>query len=435
MKYGFLRTAAVSPALHVADCAYNTQQIIAAMRAQAVAGTKLLCLPEFTLTGYTCSDLFLQETLCRGAEDGLIQILDASKELDVVALVGLPVRHNGKLYNCAAVVCKGQLLGLVPKTYLPNYGEFYERRHFVPGPKDAFEITFAGQRTLFGTNLLFACREMPEFVLGVEICEDLWAPVPPSCSHALAGATVVANLSASDETVGKAAYRRELVAGQSARLLCGYVYADAGHGESTTDMTFAGHNLIATAGKNADVSVVKNLFIGVGSALSVFVRKLGIRLIANQGPLQMQAQNDVMALLARKEISIVSTEDSIEIIAKKRVTINGGGSYITLNASGIESATAGEYRTRAGYYVRREKAQHKPDIAPLANAINDDSHNIRYLCTDDNGMPMMNTPYRAFLADGSVLEGVSDGEGYTKLFTSAQIQDVLLHMIPEAINA
>ncbi len=129
----------------------------------------------------------------------------------------------------------------------------------------------------------------------------------------------------------------------------------------------------------------------------------------------MQAQNDLMALLARKEISIVSTEDSIEIIAKKRVTINGGGSYITLNASGIESATAGEYRTRAGYYVRREKAQHKPDIAPLANAINDGSHNIRYLCTDDNGVPMMNTPYRAFLADGSVLEGVSDGEGYTEV--------------------
>ena len=248
MKYGFLRTAAVSPALHVADCAYNTQQIIAAMRAQAVAGTKLLCLPEFTLTGYTCNDLFLQETLCRGAEDGLIQILDASKELDVVALVGLPVRHNGKLYNCAAVVCKGQLLGLVPKTYLPNYGEFYERRHFVPGPKDAFEIIFAGQRTLFGTNLLFACREMPEFVLGVEICEDLWAPVPPSCSHALAGATVVANLSASDETVGKAEYRRALVANQSARLLCGYLYASAGHGESTTDMVFAGHDLIAEDG-------------------------------------------------------------------------------------------------------------------------------------------------------------------------------------------
>ena len=231
-----LHTAAVSPALHVADCAYNTQQIIAAMRVQAVAGTKLLCLPEFTLTGYTCSICFCRKH-CAAAPRMLIQILDASKELDVVTLVGLPMRHNGKLYNCAAVVCKGQLLGLVPKTYLPNYGRVLRRRHFVPGPKDAFEITFAGQRTLFGTNLLFACREMPEFVLGVEICEDLWAPVPPSCSHALAGATVVANLSASDETVGKAAYRRELVAGQSARLLCGYVYADAGHGESTTDMT------------------------------------------------------------------------------------------------------------------------------------------------------------------------------------------------------
>ena len=211
MKYGFLHTAAVSPALHVADCAYNTQQIIAAMRAQAVAGTKLLCLPEFTLTGYTCSDLFLQETLCRGAEDGLIQILDASKELDVVALVGLPVRHNGKLYNCAAVVCKGQLLGLVPKTYLPNYGEFYERRHFVPGPKDAFEITFAGQHTLFGTNLLFACREMPEFVLGVEICEDLWATVPPSSSLALQGAEIIFNLSADDEGIGKHNYLCSLI--------------------------------------------------------------------------------------------------------------------------------------------------------------------------------------------------------------------------------
>ena len=248
MKYGFLHTAAVSPALHVADCAYNTQQIIAAMRAQAVAGTKLLCLPEFTLTGYTCSDLFLQETLCRGAEDGLIQILDASKELDLVALVGLPVRHNGKLYNCAAVVCKGQLLGLVPKTYLPNYGEFYEKRQFTPGSTEVETITVCGQQVPFGTSLLFRCREMPSFVLGVEICEDLWSALPPSTFHALAGATVIANLSASDETVGKAEYRRALVENQSARLLCGYLYASAGHGESTQDMVFAGHDLIAENG-------------------------------------------------------------------------------------------------------------------------------------------------------------------------------------------
>lgn len=248
MKYGFLKAAASSPALRVADCLFNTDQIIQTMRSFADRGVQLLCLPEFCMTGYTCSDLFLQQTLCRGAESGLEKILQASVGLNLVTLAGLPVQIGGKLYNCAAIVCGGKLLGLVPKTCLPNYGEFYEKRHFNPGPCEPEKVRFAGQETWFGTNLLFACRQMPAFVLGVEICEDLWSPVPPSCSHALAGATVVANLSASDETVGKAAYRRELVCGQSARLLCAYLYADAGHGESTTDMTFAGHNLVAENG-------------------------------------------------------------------------------------------------------------------------------------------------------------------------------------------
>lgn len=248
MKYGFLRAAAASPGLRVADVAYNTREIIKSMREYAARNAQLLCLPEFCLTGYTCSDLFLQETLIRGAEQGLAEILTASRGLNLVTVVGLPVRRSGKLYNCAAVVCNGKLLGLVPKTHLPNYSEFYEKRHFLPGPAQASPMELAGQQTLFGTNLLFACRQMPEFVLGVEICEDLWAPIPPSCTHALAGATVIANLSASDETVGKAAYRRDLVCGQSARLLCGYLYADAGHGESTTDMTFAAHDLIAENG-------------------------------------------------------------------------------------------------------------------------------------------------------------------------------------------
>ena len=248
MKYGFLCAAAASPGLRVADVAYNTQEIIKSMREYAARNAQLLCLPEFCLTGYTCSDLFLQETLICGAEQGLAEILAASCGLNLVTVVGLPVRRSGKLYNCAAVVCDGKLLGLVPKTHLPNYSEFYEKRHFLPGPAQASPMELAGQQTLFGTNLLFACRQMPEFVLGVEICEDLWAPIPPSCAHALAGATVIANLSASDETVGKAAYRRDLVCGQSARLLCGYLYADAGHGESTTDMTFAAHDLIAENG-------------------------------------------------------------------------------------------------------------------------------------------------------------------------------------------
>jgi len=245
---GFIRAAAASPALRVADCTYNADQIIGVMREYAEKNVQLLCLPEFALTGYTCSDLFLQDTLLRGAEDGLAAILKASEGLNIVVLVGLPVRHNGKLYNCAAVLCNGELLGLVPKVHLPNYGEFYEKRHFIPGMREPECIELAGQETLIGTNLLFACKQLPAFVLAAEVCEDLWSPIPPSCAHALAGATVVANLSASDETVGKAAYRRELVCGQSARLLCAYLYADAGHGESTTDMTFAGHNLIAENG-------------------------------------------------------------------------------------------------------------------------------------------------------------------------------------------
>nr|WP_317399726.1 NAD(+) synthase [uncultured Gemmiger sp.] len=248
MRYGFLRCAAVSPALRVADCEFNAQAVIEAMKQAKDNQVRLLCLPELCLTGYTCSDLFLQQTLYEGAEEALKQVLKASLGMNLVTVVGLPAQLGGKLYNCAAVVCDGHLLGLVPKTHLPNYAEFYEKRHFLPGPRQVRTVTFAGQEVPFGTDLLFACRRMPDFVLGVEICEDLWAPVPPSCRHALAGATVIANLSASDETVGKAAYRRELVCGQSARLLCGYLYADAGHGESTTDMTFAGHDLIAENG-------------------------------------------------------------------------------------------------------------------------------------------------------------------------------------------
>ena len=245
---GFVRAAAATPALHVADCAYNAQQIIDAMSVYAAQGVQLVCFPEFCLTGYTCSDLFLQQTLLKGAEDGLAAILEASRGLNLVALVGLPVAHDGKLYNCAAVLCNGELLGLVPKQHLPNYGEFYEKRHFVPGMAEPECIEFAGQETLIGTRLLFSCKQLKSFVLGVEVCEDLWSPMPPSCALALAGATVIANLSASDETIGKAAYRRQLISGQSARLLCAYLYADAGHGESTTDMTFAGHNLIAENG-------------------------------------------------------------------------------------------------------------------------------------------------------------------------------------------
>jgi NAD+ synthase (glutamine-hydrolysing) len=250
MRDGFIKVAAGTPKIRVADCRYNAEQIFTLMREADKQGVRVLCLPELCLTGYTCGDLFLQDTLLRGAEEGLRTILDATRNLDMVTALGLPVRckWNNKLYNCAAVIQRGEILGLVPKTYLPNYGEFYEARWFASGKGADFAIELCGQETSLCADYLFACEEMPNLVLGVEICEDLWAAEAPSVALARSGATVILNLSASDEVVGKAEYRRQLVTGQSARLLCGYIYADAGEGESSTDLVFAGHNMVAENG-------------------------------------------------------------------------------------------------------------------------------------------------------------------------------------------
>lgn len=192
----------------------------------------------------------MQDTLLQGAEDALSRILEETKDLDMLAAVGLPVRSkwDHKLYNCAAVLCKGELLGLVPKTCIPNYGEFYEARWFTSGAELDTMAELCGQNVPLSYNLIWECETMPELVVGVEICEDLWAAQPPSTALARAGATLILNLSASDELAGKAAYRRSLVSVQSGRLVCGYVYADAGEGESTTDLVFAGHNLVAENG-------------------------------------------------------------------------------------------------------------------------------------------------------------------------------------------
>lgn len=253
MKDGFITVAAGTPKIRVADCRYNAEQIFTLMREADKQGVKVLALPELCLTGYTCGDLFLQDTLLNGAEEGLKTILEATKHLDLVAAIGLPVRDkwNNKLYNCAAVIQKGEILGLVPKTYLPNYGEFYEERWFTPsGGFDGVDhnVTLCGQEVNLSRNGIFGCTGLDSLVIGVEICEDLWAPEPPSAVLARQGATIILNLSASNETVGKAAYRRSLVTGQSGRLVCGYVYADAGEGESTTDLVFTGHNIIAENG-------------------------------------------------------------------------------------------------------------------------------------------------------------------------------------------
>ena len=248
MRDGFIKAAAGTPRIRVADCRYNAEQIFTLMREAAKQGVRVLALPELCITGYTCGDLFLQDTLLKGAEDSLSTVLEATKNLDMITALGLPVRWGGKLYNCAAVIHKGELLGLVPKTHIPNYGEFYEKRWFEAAPGEGRMIRFCGQETYLGSDVIFPCETMQGLTVGVEICEDLWAAEPPSVRLAGAGATVILNLSASDEVVGKAEYRRQLVAGQSARLVCGYVYADAGEGESSTDLVFAGHNLIAENG-------------------------------------------------------------------------------------------------------------------------------------------------------------------------------------------
>ena len=250
MIHGFLKACTVSPALRVADCAFNTQQTIAAMQHAAADGAQLAVFPELGLTGYTCGDLFLQQPLQRAATKGLAAGDAGGERRRSTSWRSWACRSQWTASSTTAPPwsAMGTLLGLVPKTYLPNYGEFYEKRQFNPAPAGMRTLHFAGQEVPFGTKLLFRCAEMPEFCLAAEVCEDLWAPLPPSTHHALAGATVIANLSASDETIGKADYRRALVGQQSARLLCTYLYADAGHGESTTDMVFAAHDLICENG-------------------------------------------------------------------------------------------------------------------------------------------------------------------------------------------
>ena len=251
MQDGFVKIAAATPDLRVADCAYNASEIVKQAKQAAAKGAHLVVFPELCLTGYTCGDLFLQRTLLDGALTALDTVRRETAELNAAVVVGLPLVQQGKLFNVAAVLCGGKIEGVVPKQFIPNYSEFYEARHFVSGAGVPFQtISLLGQDTLFagGEPLVFQCADMPELTLGVEICEDLWVADPPSTRLAQAGATVIVNLSASDEIIGKASYRRDLVRQQSARLLCAYLYADAGFGESTQDLVFAGHDLIAENG-------------------------------------------------------------------------------------------------------------------------------------------------------------------------------------------
>ena len=243
-----MKVAAATPDIRVADVEFNTQNIINAMEEAQKNGAKILVFPELCVTGYTCSDLFDHSVLLKASRKALLEIAENTNDKDMLVFVGAPLEVNGKLYNVAAAMNQGEIIGFTTKTFLPNYGEFYEMRQFTPGPQTVREITFEGKKIPFGPQILFQAEGMEELVVAAEICEDVWSPVPPSIQAALEGATVIVNCSASDETIGKDTYRRALISGQSARLISGYIYANAGEGESTTDLVFGGHNIIAENG-------------------------------------------------------------------------------------------------------------------------------------------------------------------------------------------
>lgn len=239
MKDGLICVAAGTPSIRVADCAHNGAEIVRLMEEAQEQGVKILVLPELCLTGYTCGDLFLQDTLLDGALEALRSVMQATQHLEVLCALGMPLRAGGKLYNCAVVIQYGQVVTVVPKTHIPNYGEFYEQRWFASGEGLFFDHSFLvrlphleeGWQELYGASPLMECPDVPGLRIGVELCEDLWVSDPPSRTLAEYGATVILNLSASNEIVGKSSYRRNLVVGQSGRLCCGYVYADAGEGD------------------------------------------------------------------------------------------------------------------------------------------------------------------------------------------------------------
>ncbi len=244
-SHGFIRTAVCVPYLRVADPAYNAERTLLMAQQADAEQVAVTLFPELGLAGYSSDDLFHQDALLQGVLDGLATIVAGSRELGSILLIGAPLRFEGKLFNCAVTIYRGMILGVVPKSYLPNYREFYEKRQFTAA-RSAIqpEVMLLGQRVPFGNDLIFDAENVPNFVIHTEICEDVWAPLPPSTFAALAGATVLANLSASNITIGKADYRHQLCAGQSARCLGAYLYSAAGFGESTTDLAWDGHALI-----------------------------------------------------------------------------------------------------------------------------------------------------------------------------------------------
>lgn len=248
MKDGFIKVASISTEVKVADCKFNREKIIDAIKIANDNDVLIALFPELAVTAYTCGDLFLRDDLLKEAKASILKIAKETANCDTISVVGTPVNDEGTLYNCACVLYHGEILGIVPKKNIPNYSEFYEKRYFSEGIQNKL-ITWNGKDIKFGTNLIFKCRDFPKLRFGVEICEDLWVPNSPSIDLAMNGANVILNASASNEVIGKPSYRRQLVTSQSAKLNCAYVFSSAGEGESTSDLIFSGHKMISELGK------------------------------------------------------------------------------------------------------------------------------------------------------------------------------------------
>ena len=276
MKHGFLKVACATPNIRVADCTYNVNELISIAKEANDKHVKVLVFPELCITSYSCADMFFSNVLLDSSHKALAHYIEQTKEYDMLSIVGLPMFYENKIYNCAAVVKGGELLGVVAKSNLPTYGEFYEGRYFVPCPDENIDYSFNGKTVPFGRNILFSCSTMPLLKIGVEICEDIWVNTPPSNMLSLAGATVLANLSASNEVVAKDEYRRILVSSQSAKTVSAYIYANCGEGESTTDMVCSGHSIIAENGSIVSERVPFDYSIGKFITAEVDLQKLSL---------------------------------------------------------------------------------------------------------------------------------------------------------------
>ena len=329
-RHGFARVAVATPVVRLGDPAHNLAGTLELMQQAAKDKAVLAVFPELGLTAYSLDDLFHQRALLEAAQAALAELLRRTAKLPLAALVGLPVAVHGLLYNCAALVCRGRLVGVVPKTYLPNYREFYEARYFTPGDATpCTEIRLAGQTTAFGTGLLFRLATLEDFILHVEICEDLWVPTPPSSFAALAGATVIANLSASNIVVGKEGYRKQLVSNQSARCLAAYLYSAAGLGESTTDLAWDGHaiiyengNLVAESRRFADAPQLAAADIDLGRLLADRMRQntFGDAALRHRGDVARFRTIDFSVPLPSGRLPLARTVDSKPYVPRDPAT-------------------------------------------------------------------------------------------------------------------